>query len=370
MIKGNRKKPLISLTLFLVIAIIVSVFIPSANAEDNTLGYLPNEIDVVINSNYTLNIKEPYTVIWEYNNQATKDEIAYKPITSKCSYRVSDNTIATIDSDGVIRGNKLGTTLLEIVYYTHRKTISINVVPSKIGYIAHRGARDYGPENSIYAFQKAVELGYSSFECDMMKGLDGHFFIFHDTNMKKMCGKDLTFNKTVTLENRSEYPLIWKNSEEATTQYIPTLIELLDYIENTPELKMVYLHQKEKLSQEEINRISGYIRARKLNERITVICSNSGELEKYKKDIHRGKLVPKSNDINTLKSYVDWAVKTNVESLLYSYEVGSDLPPSEFIHYAHEHNLKMLSYPIKTKSQVEELSHIGEDFVICDNLLS
>lgn len=61
--------------------------------------------------------------------------------------------------------------------------------------IAHRGLfnnRDI-PENSLPAFQKAVDAGYG-IELDVQMTADGKLVVFHDANLKRMCGinKDLT----------------------------------------------------------------------------------------------------------------------------------------------------------------------------------
>ena len=46
--------------------------------------------------------------------------------------------------------------------------------------IAHRGASAYAPENTFAAFNKAVEMGVSLIEFDVMLSADGCPFIFHD----------------------------------------------------------------------------------------------------------------------------------------------------------------------------------------------
>lgn len=58
--------------------------------------------------------------------------------------------------------------------------------------IAHRGLyqKDQSvPENSLLAFQLAIEKGYS-IECDVNVLKDGTVVVFHDANFKRLCGDD------------------------------------------------------------------------------------------------------------------------------------------------------------------------------------
>ena len=65
--------------------------------------------------------------------------------------------------------------------------------------IAHRGLHDAElPENSIPAFQKAIDCGFN-IEIDVHLTLDGHLVVFHDDNLKRVCGVDKLV-KICTLE--------------------------------------------------------------------------------------------------------------------------------------------------------------------------
>lgn len=51
----------------------------------------------------------------------------------------------------------------------------------KIFNIAHRGASGYKPENTIEAFEKAIELGADFIELDAQKTIDNQIVVYHDT---------------------------------------------------------------------------------------------------------------------------------------------------------------------------------------------
>lgn len=54
--------------------------------------------------------------------------------------------------------------------------------------LGHRGYSAKYPENSRLAFLKAVEEGALGFECDLQKSKDGHFIVFHDDTLERLCG--------------------------------------------------------------------------------------------------------------------------------------------------------------------------------------
>lgn len=93
-------------------------------------------------------------------------------------------------------------------------------------YIAHRGVHsldDRTPENSLPAFQKAVEHGWI-IENDIHITADGEVVVFHDDTTKRMCGVDRRI-EDMTLAEIKELRL------GQTEETIPTLQECLDLVD-------------------------------------------------------------------------------------------------------------------------------------------
>lgn len=90
---------------------------------------------------------------------------------------------------------------------------------------AHRGLFDNktdAPENSLPAFQKAVEEGYG-IELDVQLSKDGIPVVFHDASLKRMCGVD---------GNVWDYPLskLKQLKLADSNAAIPTFAEVLDVV--------------------------------------------------------------------------------------------------------------------------------------------
>ena len=89
---------------------------------------------------------------------------------------------------------------------------------------AHRGLWDAAaPENSLAAFEKAVNAGYG-IEFDIHKTRDGQVVVFHDDTLVRMCGVEGKIEDK-TLDELRALRLL------GTEQGIPTLEELLALVD-------------------------------------------------------------------------------------------------------------------------------------------
>jgi len=94
--------------------------------------------------------------------------------------------------------------------------------------IAHRGASAYAPENTIPAFQKAVEMEAEMVELDVLISKDGVPVVFHDAKLdKKSNGSGLVSD--YTLSELKELDAGSWFSNEFNGIKIPTLDEVLGY---------------------------------------------------------------------------------------------------------------------------------------------
>lgn len=103
---------------------------------------------------------------------------------------------------------------------------------------AHRGLHDEkSPENSLSAFEKAIEKGYA-IELDVNPIMDGTPVVFHDSKMSRMTGKD-KYIQNISREEFNETTLL------ASGEKIPTLEEVLKFVDGrTPLLIEIKNQQK------------------------------------------------------------------------------------------------------------------------------
>ncbi|MBQ4451754.1 MAG: glycerophosphodiester phosphodiesterase [Clostridia bacterium] len=94
---------------------------------------------------------------------------------------------------------------------------------------AHRGASAYAPENTLPAFQMAVDMGADGIECDIHLTKDGHYLVCHDHTI------DRTSTGTgeiasMELSEIKSYDFGVKFSEEYKGTTAPTLEEMLEVV--------------------------------------------------------------------------------------------------------------------------------------------
>ena len=88
---------------------------------------------------------------------------------------------------------------------------------------AHRGLHGNGvPENSMLAFQKAMDSGYG-IELDVHLLADGNLAVIHDASLKRTANEDVTIEELTTGQLQA-YRL------EGTQEQIPALRHVLDMI--------------------------------------------------------------------------------------------------------------------------------------------
>lgn len=103
--------------------------------------------------------------------------------------------------------------------------------------IAHRGASAIAPENTLAAFQKAIEDGAEGIEFDVQLAKDGVPIVFHDFKLerigqKKGCVADFTSLELQNLDVGSWFNLKYPNKADHkfSDEVVPTLAQLLDFL--------------------------------------------------------------------------------------------------------------------------------------------
>lgn len=113
----------------------------------------------------------------------------------------------------------------------------------KVKVIAHRGANHYAPQNTVPAFQKAIEIGVDGTETDVHATKDGHIVICHnDTVDETSNGKgkivDYTFEEIRKLDFGTKF------SDKFIGTMLPTLREYLEVMSEDKNLSVINVEIK------------------------------------------------------------------------------------------------------------------------------
>ncbi len=128
--------------------------------------------------------------------------------------------------------------LMPVLYYSLYFLLR-GPLPPNPQLIAHRGGRDHNPENTLLAFQHAIDLGANWLEFDVQMSSDGALVVIHDETVER------TTNGTGNVADLTLAQLC--QLDAGNGQKIPTLAEVLDlakaaHLNILPELKSPQLY--------------------------------------------------------------------------------------------------------------------------------
>ncbi len=217
---------------------------------------------------------------------------------------------------------------------------------------AHRGASGYYPENTILAFEKAIEMGATGIETDIQMTKDGVLVLIHDEKVDRTTDgvglvKDYTYEELCTLNAGTSFSSIYKGLK------IPTLQELIEFSKDKNilldlELKnneVQYPNIEEKLVEmiqfyniEDIVVVSSFnhyslVKIKKLSKRIKIGLLYMAGLyhpEEYAKALNAEALHPYFPDVNDSKIIKD--IKKS-KILINPFTINDEAIMKEFINY-------------------------------------
>lgn len=155
--------------------------------------------------------------------------------------------------------------LAALTIYSGFNNIDISTTYAKVNYDvfdleAHRGGRDVRPENTLYSYAYAIELGATSIECDMQLTKDGQIVMNHNPILNSDITRDENgnyiennkydirlmtvdelkkFDVGVMAPNCGEYYDLHGKTQFTYDAKIPTLEELMQLIQSYGDKNIV-----------------------------------------------------------------------------------------------------------------------------------
>ena len=141
---------------------------------------------------------------------------------------------------------------------------------------AHRGANAQAPDNTIPAYQIAIDKGFYSVETDVYLTKDNVWVISHNDNLKKWYGVDVNI-KDATYEELLKYHVIGgKGFLKYGKLRIPTLEEYLDLFVGTASRPQIELKTDDNTG---IDAILQMVDEKGLHEQAMIISFNLDQLK-------------------------------------------------------------------------------------------
>ena len=143
--------------------------------------------------------------------------------------------------------------------------------------IAHRGLCSEAPENSIPAFNKALEKNFFGIECDIWKTLEGEFVVSHDGNLQRIFGYDFDIRDLTVEQIKKYYMIHGSNVENYDNLNMPTLEEYLDVMKKKPGIHP-FIEIKENLKEADLRKIVKQVKDKGLLEETYFISMHQSNL--------------------------------------------------------------------------------------------
>lgn len=240
-------------------------------------------------------------------------------------YTSSDPTVAVVSAGGVVTGLEAGTAVIRVDAADGRSTASINVEVFRMEIsnqklIAHRGFCSQAPENSIPAFEKALDSGFYGIECDIWQTLDGEFMVSHDGNLNRMFGYDFEIS-TLTVEQIKKYFMInGSKIDQYDNLTMPTLDEYLEVMKKNKEVHP-FIEIKEELKDADLRKIVKQVKDQGLLNETYFISMHKSNLLTLKRidgvDSSQLQYVYGSEDSNktamVTTSVINWCIENQID---------------------------------------------------------
>ena len=244
--------------------------------------------------------------------------------------------------------------------------------------IAHRGWSGVYPENTLIAFERAIEIGSHVLELDVGLSKDNHLIILHNetlnltTNSKGLVRKK-TLSEIKILDAGSWFHPIFKNTK------VPTLEEILELVKkhkkiilnieikpefwnskkNSNNIEELVLKSVFKYGLESRVFISSFhwgylLRIRKLTKKIKLALLHCNDDKKY---------IRFQSGMEGFERYLP---ALDLKYLNKTYEPIAINPQSgelsqNFVNLCHQNRIKVLPYTVNTYTEMEKFLNMGVD---------
>lgn len=182
--------------------------------------------------------------------------------------------------------------------------IDYNIIKQNL--VAHRGNSDQYPENSLEAFQSAIDAGAKYLETDVQISKDNVVVLSHDASLKKITGHDVlvaeSFFKDIkhlsaSYEERFDH--------KYTNLRLGTLNQLCDLIKLHPDVKL-FVEIKSECVDSHGEKALGLILSllNTVKDQVVIISFHYGVLKQAKEvtSIPLGWIIPEDFNVDMIKN--------------------------------------------------------------------
>lgn len=219
--------------------------------------------------------------------------------------------------------------------------------------ITHRGLFDENyPENTQPAFERAIELGYG-IEMDVQMTIDNVLVVYHDDNLKRVCGLDKDIRETTYEELKTLRPM-------GKEYPIMTFREFLNLVDGRTPILVEVKNQKrkgiEKLVIDELRNYKGQFAVQSFNPQIVY------RMTKLAPGFVAGVLVTREPS-----KLAPWIINKLIHMFAFRFYIkfnflslrAKDLP----ISYKRTGKYKVIAWTVKTEEDIKNAEKYADNII-------
>ncbi len=240
--------------------------------------------------------------------------------------------------------------------------------------IAHQGGDGLWPGDTLYAFEKAVELGADVLEMDAHITKDGQIVLMHDEKVDRTTdGSGLIEDLTLAELQKLDAAYKWTNDDGKTFPYrgqgirVPTLEELF---QKFPEMRYTIEIKK---TQNPIQKpFCALIRKYKIQEKVLVASFRDDALAAFRSECPEVATSGASNEVTGFvllsKVFLSGLISPQFQSLQVPWEPseskGIQVMTERFVRAAHAQNIAIEPWTVDDPELMKEYIAWGVDGII------
>ena len=243
--------------------------------------------------------------------------------------------------------------------------------------IAHKGASGTAPENTLAAFQRALDMGVDMIELDVRHTKDSEIIVFHDQHLDRTTngtGDVHDYTLAQIKELRAGSWGEWGKDTIYADQKVPTLKEALDLINGQCKVLIEVKHMDTPLYHDFAVKLVDVIREEKDGFEWCILQSYEEsyleEAKAYEPKVQTKQLLVGEDSAPLLAFYVETRVhlgrghkdETALAALNPHYET---LSPRR-IFRMHARGYKVFTYPVNERDDMIKMLNMGVDGIITD----
>lgn len=229
----------------------------------------------------------------------------------------------------------------------------------KVTITAHRGDSAHAPENTIPAFEKAIENGADVIELDVRQTKDGEVVIMHDENIKRTCGVNkkvgkITYDELLTYNAAENYK--GKNKKDYDFVAVPTLREAIETVGDQAEMNIEI--KTAKTDTDLVEQVVEILHEYDYVDNCVVTSPSYKAIQKVKE------LDPEIKTVYVMSVAMGDFYKLEAAD---AFSVKARFINNEMIKQAHDNGKDVYAWTIDTRDDLENMMLLNVDSIITNN---